>query len=406
MVDIMAATEAAKAPSRMNVATRNAGVDLSVTPVTAEALAAYEAFARGACHAPAQGAAWVRAWVEPVQPDAIIATISESGRLVFALALEIVRRGPFRVARLLGGSHANGNFAPGDKEWLGSVPSDALGRLTAAIGSARPDIDVLLLERLVPEIKGFANPLLGLPTVASPNVSLAVDLHGGFDALLARSSGKRKRKKHRSQTRKFESAGGHRRIEASTPEEVETILTAFFAMKTVRFEQAGIANVFEDAKVQAFFRKLFLDALSLTPRPFVLHALDVGGKLRAITGSSRFGDRLICEFGAIVEDELAYASPGDFLFFENIKQACDAGLAVYDFSVGDELYKRLWCDIETRQQDVIAPLSAKGRLLALSLRGAARLKASIKGNVRLWRLVKRLRRQGGAKPAPTETSED
>ena len=112
---------------------------------------------------------------------------------------------------------------------------------------------------------------------------------------------------------------------------------------------------------QAFFHTLFADALAETPPPFVLHGLEVGGKLRAVTGSSRCGKRLICEFGAIAEDELAHASPGDFLFFDNIEEACQRGLAVYDFSVGDEPYKRLWCDLETRHFDVIVPLTTKGR---------------------------------------------
>ena len=100
------------------------------------------------------------------------------------------------------------------------------------------------------------------------------------------------------------------------------------------------------------------------PPPFVLHGLEVDGTLRAVTGSSRTSTRIICEFGTIADDDLAHASPGDFLFFENIAEACRQGLAVYDFSVGDEPYKRLWCDLETRHFDVIIPLSAKGRLLA------------------------------------------
>ena len=84
--------------------------------------------------------------------------------------------------------------------------------MLAAIRTARPNIDALVLERLLPEHGGVANPLLALPHFPSPNISLAVSLEGGFDALLSRVSGKRKKKKHRSQMRKFEAAGGYRRI--------------------------------------------------------------------------------------------------------------------------------------------------------------------------------------------------
>ena len=204
-----------------------------------------------------------------------------------------------------------------------------------------------------------------MPILPSPNLSLAVDLGGGFDALLLRASGKRKRKKHRSQMRKFEAVGSHRRIEAETPDEVNRLLDAFFEMKEFRFRKMGIANVFGDEQVRAFFRALFTDALAEDKPSFVLHGLEVAGKLRAVTGSSRSGKRLICEFGAIAEDDLGHTSPGDFLFFDNIQEACETGFAVYDFSVGDEPYKRLWCDIETQHFEVLIPLTLKGRALAL-----------------------------------------
>ena len=167
-------------------------------------------------------------------------------------------------------------------------------------------------------------------------------------------------------------------------------------MKEVRFQKMGIANVFAEAEVKRFFRAIFAEALKEPKPPFVLNGLEVGGKIRAVTGSSLCGDRLICEFGAIADDDLAHASPGEFLFFDNIQQACEDGFAVYDFSVGDEPYKRLWCDLEIRQFDVLVPLTAKGRLLAASMRQATRLKAFIKNNRFIWKLAKTFRKKAAA----------
>ncbi len=399
MVDATAANDAVRPIERKAGRREATPFELRVERATPHSLTVYDATARDGLHAPAQGAAWVGAWLDAVRPDALFATILSGGQPVFALALEVSREGPFKVARLPGGTHANGNFPPSDPAWLAGAPEASIVALIGAIRRARPDIDVLALERLMPALAGARNPLLALPSSPSPNPSLAVDLAGGFEALMARSSGKRKRKKHRSQTRKFEAAGGFRRIEACSPQEVDRVLDAFFAMKAVRFEQAGIANVFGDAKVQAFFRRLFTDALPLSPKPFVLHALEVGGTLRAITGSSRLPDRLVCEFGAIVEDELSHASPGDFLFFDNIMEASAQNLAVYDFSVGDELYKRLWCDIETRHADVLVPLSRQGRLLVAGLRALAGVKTWVKRNRRLWAAVKAVRKRAAGKPA-------
>ena len=398
MVDATVTFRSHDAKAESPVGRAKAGIDVSVA--SAGDLAAYAEACRSACHAPAQSLAWVAAWVACAKPDGLIAIVRSGGRPVYSLALDVEKSGPFRVARLMSGRHANGNFPAVDPAFLASGLFD-MAPIVAAIRAARPDIDVLALERLLPDFEGITNPLAALPHVVSPNVSLAVNLDGGFDALLSRSSGKRKRKKHRSQTRKFEAAGGFRRIEATTPGETALLLDAFFAMKTHRLEQLGVPNVFGDAEVRAFFHKLFAEALALTPPPFVLHGLEVDGTLRAVTGSSRTSTSIICEFGTIADDDLAHASPGDFLFFENIAEACRQNLAVYDFSVGDEPYKRLWCDLETRHFDVIIPLSAKGRLLAVKLRHTARFKAFIKNSPLVWKLAKLARKTTAAQSQPS-----
>lgn len=398
MVDVVASSQASNDAETSDV--RDAAVVIH-TDRTA-ALAAYETFPAVA-FSPSQSSAWIAAWAEEAHADLVVATLSSSGQSQMALALEVVRSGPFRVARFAGGRHANGNFPPvaaGDE-----INRASLGRLFAAIARERPDIDLIALERLADSIDGIANPLLALPHAPSPNLALAVNLNGGFEALLARASGKRKRKKHRSQTRKFDAVGGYRLLTAKTREESDRLLGEFFEMKHKRFATMGVADVFAEPGVKAFFRRLFAEALIKEQPDFVLDALEVGGTLRAVTGSSRCGSRLICEFGAIREDELAQASPGDFLFFENIQRACNDGFAIYDFSVGDEHYKRMWCDIESRQFDVLVPLTAKGRLLALARRAITRGKSWVKNNSAAWAVVKKFRRHG-AKQTETAQHED
>ncbi|TIX05388.1 MAG: GNAT family N-acetyltransferase, partial [Mesorhizobium sp.] len=71
-----------------------------------------------------------------------------------------------------------------------------------------------------------------------------------------------------------------------------------------------------------------------------------------------------------------------------------------DFSVGDEPYKRLWCDIETQHFEVLVPLTLKGRALALALRQGARTKAIIKNSPLIWKLTKMLRRKAAGQAAP------
>lgn len=401
MVDAAASMRARQAPTA-DISPTQRRVEVSAT--TGEALEAYARLVERGLAAPAQSAAWISGWVANVEADALLATIHVDDQPALSIGLEVSRSGPLTVCGFMGGRHANGNFPATDPALLAELSPAAFLDLFESIHRAWPDIDLLKLERLAPQLGDVRNPLLRLDHYPSPNVALALSLDGGFDAVLNRTSAKRKRKKHRSQTRKFDAAGGFRRIRASTPEEVDRLLNVFFEMKEQRFRKMGIANAFGDPAVRRFFRKLFAQSLGPSPS-FVLHGLEVGGKLRAITGSSVCGDRLICEFGAIAEDDMAHASPGDFLFFENICEAARSGFAVYDFSVGDEPYKRLWCNIETTQYDVIVPFTLKGRVFAGALRAATAAKAAVKNNPALWNLFKRLRK-GAAGAESTSTDGD
>lgn len=394
MVDIGAAAQASGTTSRDgSVARTRSGIVVELRPADDAALAEYEAFCRAAAHAPAQDPLWVRSWIAATGADAVIVDVRRGGRTICTLALEIVREGPFRIARFPGGSHANGNFvatAPGEAEPLSAADRQAL---CAAIRQARPDIDLIYLERQNPHFDGLPNPLAGLATGRSPNISLATDLDGGFQATLERANAKRKRKKYRFQLRKFEGAGGHRVIIADTPEEVDRLLDAFFVMRAARFRKMGIAhNVFGSAQVQAFFRALFRDALEKTTPPFVLHGLEVGGELRGVNGLSITAHSMVCEFVGIRDDD-PQLSPGFFLDYACMEEACQQGKKLYDFSVGDDPAKRSWCDVETWQFDTLMPLTARGLLFRTYVEGRARAVRFVKSNRLLWTLVRHVRRR-------------
>jgi CelD/BcsL family acetyltransferase involved in cellulose biosynthesis len=398
MVDIGMTTHATRASGGSTVNARSgSGTAVLVRQADEAALDDYQRFCDGAVHSPAQHPIWIRSWLDSASRDGIFVFVEREGRTVVALALEVVRQGPFRIARFMGGNHANGNFVATDE---GSAPlGEAERRLIRnAIRKGRPDIDIVVLERQNPTHGGLVNPLAPLKTIQSPNVSLAMSLDGGFSEALARVGGKRRRKKYRLQLRKFEEAGGHRLIEATTPDEVERLISDFFVMKAARFRKKGIHDVFAAQDVQRFFRQLYLRALAEREPPFVLHAVEVAGELRAVNGLSLQDHGVVCEFGGIRDDD-TNASPGYFLDYSNIEQACDLGKTLYDFSVGDEEYKRSWCDIETWQFDILLPLTVKGRLAYVWGVGRARIVGFVKSNELLWSAVKGLRKgSSDAKP--------
>jgi CelD/BcsL family acetyltransferase involved in cellulose biosynthesis len=378
-------------------------ISFSVEPISSSVIDAYSQLADSTVAAPPQRAEWLAAWAGNVNSDCVFVSALQGTEPLFAMPLEVVREGLCRTARIPGGSHANGSFFPTTQAFQ-SRPDTGL-QLTAAfraLAAARPDIDMIALERLSPCLDGLDNPLRALPHSDSPNLALAADLTGGFEPLVDRMSGKRKRKKMRAQLRKFEAAGGYRLIRAETPEEAGRLLSALFAMKHERFRKMGVADVFAPPQIMAFFQDLFTVAAKDGTRRFFLSGLEVGGKLRAVSACSRTRGRIICDFAAFAEDELYAASPGEFLFFHDIEVASSEDMSLFDFSVGDEPYKRAWCEIETRQFDVFFPLTAKGHAAAAMRRAKARAKGMIKNNPLAWRLVRMARAGSATKSAPAE----
>lgn len=401
MVDFGAAISSRPMTSRRaEIEGDRAAALVEVRPADDIALADYEAFCRAATLAPPQHPIWIRAWIMATGADAIVVSLSRAGRASHYLVLEVVTRGPNRIARFPGGKHANGNFvatSPGAAQ----VTQQEWRFLVAGIRRARPDIDLIQLERQNPHGDGVPNPLALQATLQSPNVSLAVDLEGGFAAVLARQGGKRKRKKYNAQLRKFGEEGGFRLIEARTAEEVDRLIEEFFIMKAARLGEAGIANTFAAPQVQAFFRMLFREAAELQYQPFRLHGLEVAGEIRAVNGLSFTNHSMVCEFGSIRETA-SKASPGYLLDYCEIEQACEEKMKLFDLSVGDEPYKRSWCDVETWQFDVLQPLTAKGHVAVFYERARARTVGFVKSNRTIWSLVKMARARMAGKPQPAD----
>ena len=65
-------------------------------------------------------------------------------------------------------------------------------------------------------------------------------------------------------------------------------------------------------------------------------------------------------------------------------EAIGRGLGVFDFTIGDERYKRDWCDTELKLYDYIAPASWRGVFVAVPLIAAKRLKRWIKQMPAVW----------------------
>jgi CelD/BcsL family acetyltransferase involved in cellulose biosynthesis len=367
----------------------------SVRPLT-EAMALWDT--PDLIFATPQGANWVKGYAHSVNPGTIVIVAERDGKVQFFLPLEVVHKATLAAARFPGGSHANENFAPATRYFCENPPLDIAKDIITAARAARPDIDLIALERLLPSTDGLANPLVVANSTTSPNVALSFKLEKDFATLLAKHNGPKRLKKMRQMDRRMQDRGGWRFMKAGNCDEVNRLLDAFFTLKSARLKEMGVKDVFRDVDVRNFFKDLF--GKGLTTHEHEVFGLEVGGDIVAVAGCSVRGSQITAEFGGITAAD-RQLSPGDILYHKLIEDSCTRGFETFNFGVGDEFYKRRWCDKELWHLDTALPLTLKGSAAALTWRTVASVKRSIKSNQKLFALVKKIR--GLNKTAPVES---
>lgn len=350
---------------------------------------------------------WCRTWLAANPAPVLIVEGRQHGRPIFLLPLEIAGGALGRTARFIASPYSNintGLFEPG----LAPIASQALlAALKASLGAR---VDLLSLENVPLSWRGALHPFCLLDGTENQNHAFQMPLLGSFEETLKQVNAKRRRKKFRLQQKKLEEIGGYEIHTAETPGDRHALLDEFFRQKAERFQSQGLPDAFRDKPVQAFFHAL-LD-LPATPSRFALrlHALRLkgahAGTVLAIAGLSRKGDHVICQFGSIRDDLFPETSPGEFLFWHMIEDSCLAGAALFDFGIGDQLYKRSWCTVETVQYDLLLPLTVRGGIAAASHRAKVRLKAAIKRNRAVYGAIQRLRAEKKKAPEAAPALDD
>ena len=390
----------------------NGGVHIQVFDSMAPLEAEWRALERDDLASLHQSYDWCAGWVETSGHQLAIVHGSFNGRTAFILPLEIIRSKGVRRAEFIGAHHSNINTGLFSAKFLETTAGDMTASLEAAIVQAlHGKADLILLRNVPLTWRGRTSPLASLPAVENQNHAFQLPFLGSFEATLKQVNAKRRRKKFKHQSRILDDKGGYEHVIAG-PDQRDALLDLFFRQKAVRFKAAGLPDVFRDTSTQSALHRLLAhrDAGG-SNTALEMHALRLKGEheghIPAIAALSRKGDHVICQFASIDETLVPEASPGELLFWLMIERLHREDVALFDFGIGDQGYKRSWCPMETVQHDLILPVSAVGHVAALAQKGMTRAKAAIKANPRLYGLIQRRRsRQGINTPSAEETDKD
>lgn len=342
---------------------------------------------------------WVDCWIETaalrqkIEPAIVILRSQERPIAILPLGVE---RGPLRMARFLGGEHANIRMPLFDPAWSSVIDREAEAILLKRIAASMPGIDGLDFDAMPTHWKGARVPFSDHAAARPAKTDVGtMALDRDFKAVLAAHRGAKKTKKHRWQVNALAPVGGYRLVRAGSEAEAKALLGQYLEQKAAWFRRQGIADSFAAPGVAAFFHALIERRWRSGVGTIELDAVEFDGAVHAILGSGTAQGRLSGYFLSVADDAWRRVSPGELLIYDVISASCERGVEAFDLGRGDERYKTSWLDQKEPHVRLLLPHSAKGSIGIRLIRAYDSIERRLRSDQRLWRIAKAIRRLRG-----------
>ena len=351
---------------------------------------------------------WLAAWQRHIGTrrgavPAIVFGRDGDGQLLFILQLAIERR---RLARQL--------------TWLGSELCDYNAPLLAenfsdrvsaerfvlawhdVVALLRADprfrFDLIDLQKMPAAVGAQRNPFLDLETfdfqmLAHPSGAYVANLGSDWEAFYSAKRSSQTRKKERKQLKHLAEHGEVRFVDMQDREDNARSLATLIDQKSRAFARMGVEDLFARPGYRDFFVAIATDP---DMRELIhVSRLDVGAVTAATSMGLKFRDCYYLILSSYDDGDLSRFGPGRAHLHELLRNAIDRGFARFDFTVGDEPYKRDWSDTEIALYDHLAAVTFRGWLVMAMTTAFRRTKRIIKQSPTLWPAFSRMRAFAG-----------
>jgi len=358
----------------------------------------WRAFEQTADCTPFQTFDWLSAWQRHIgalngaAPAIVIARRGDDVLMLLPLA---VQRGAFaRQLTFLGQDLCDYHaplLAPDFASAVGPEGFPTLLREILALLQTIPALrhDTIALEKMPESIGAQPNPLLCLDVQLNPSGAYETVLGADWEQFYAAKRSSSTRRRDRTKAKRLGELG---EVDFVTPEasaELALTLDALVRQKSKSFARMGVPNIFERPGYAAFFQEL---ATAPRMRSLVhLSRLDVGPIWAAVNLGLTFRDCYYHILASYDDGEVSRFGPGAAHLRELLRYAIARGCKRFDFTIGDEPYKRDWCETEQRLHDYSAATTWRGWPSAALSLGWRRIKRAIKKTAPLWNAMVRVR---------------
>jgi CelD/BcsL family acetyltransferase involved in cellulose biosynthesis len=384
-------------------AVSRSGILLSVHDNLDEIEAQWKSFEQRADHTVFQSFEWLAHWQRHIGTARGTTPVIVVGRatdleILFILQLAIEMKGPFRRLTWLGSRLCDYN-APLLAEHFSARVSAA--RFTMAwrdvlsmLGrDARFRFDLVDLEKMPESVGEQRNPFMDLHVQAHPSGAYLANLGRSWEDFYAERRSSATRKRERRQLRQLAQRGRIFFVDVEDRQERARTLATLFEQKSRALARMGVEDPFLLPERRAFF-------LAVADHPAMrelIHVsrLDVGEEIVAASIGLKFRGCYYLILSSYEAGELSRLGPGRAHLHELMRHAIEQGFAAFDFTVGDEPYKRDWSDVELALYDYLAPSTMGGWVFCLLKAQFRRAKRHIKQSPQLWRTFSKARALAG-----------
>ena len=385
-------------------ASSGSGLRLEIHGELSEVEREWKAFEQHADRTVFQSFDWLAAWQRCIgAPRGAVPVIvlgrDGDGQLLFILQLAIERRRLARRLTWLGSQLCDYNaplLAENFSDRMSAARFVLAWRDIVALLRADPRFrfDLIDLQKMPEAVGSQRNPFLDLAAfdfqvLAHPSGAYVANLGRGWDEFYAAKRSSQTRKKERKQLKHLAEHGEVSFVEVQDRDDIAATLATLISQKSRAFARMGV----EDFFAQPGYREFFVAIATDPGMRELIHVsrLDVGATTVATNVGLKFRDCYYLILSSYDDGELARFGPGRAHLHELLRNAIDGGFARFDFTVGDEPYKRDWSDTELALYDHLAAVTFRGWLVMALTSAFRRTKRFIKQSPTLWPVFSRAR---------------
>jgi len=373
----------------------SASVTLELREDLASLQSEWTVFQRTAACTVFQTFEWLSKWQQHVGDlrgarPAIVLGRDAHGVLLFILPLAIETQGPIRRLTWLGSELCDYNAPLIARDfWRHVGDFAALWREAQRHLQSNPRLcfDFIDLQKMAETLGDKRNPFLSLTTQRNASSAHVATLGRSWEEYYKAKRSSETRKKERKQLRRLGELGEVRFVDVSDKPEIARTIETLMQQKSKAFARMGVEDLFARPGYRAFW----LDVAATLRGVTHVSRLDVGSTIAATSLGLTHRGCYYLVLSSYHDGEVMRFGPGRAHLHELLRHAIEHDIRHFDFTIGDEPYKRDWADVEVRLYDHLQAATLRGAVVVAMISAFRRTKHLIKTTPALWQAYSKAR---------------